>query len=357
MSEIIQENKPLVGITIGDLNGIGGEIIIKALADPRILNYCTPVIYASVAAVNFHKKGTDSKAFTFYSVDTIDAVQPGKVNVVVCWDEQIRMEPGTPDPSLGRFAFMSLSRATDDVLAGKLDAIVTAPIDKHSMQSEEFAFPGHTEYLAERSAAKALMLMIGEDIRVGVATGHIMLSEVSEHITTDGLLDKLRIMNLSLKRDFAVRKPKIAVLGLNPHAGENGLLGHEEAEIITPAIERARERGALVFGPFPADGFFALHQYREFDAVLAMYHDQGLVPFKMLNFAKGVNYTAGLPIVRTSPDHGTAYTIAAKNIADETSLREAIFRALEILRNRAMHVEINEDPLQSKTVRERERDA
>ncbi|MCX2740800.1 4-hydroxythreonine-4-phosphate dehydrogenase PdxA [Pontibacter anaerobius] len=326
-----------LGISIGDTNGIGPEVIVKTLSDNRILNYCTPVIYGSAAILNKVRKALHSEHFNYQQADSAQALAPRKVNLITCWDNDLEMNPGTPTPESGKASLDSLLAASRDLKAGFLDGLVTAPINKDNIQAEEFKFPGHTEFLTSYfDAPESLMLLVSGDLRVATVTGHLPLKDVSGKITEQLLIRKLTILLNSLRNDFGILKPRVAVLGLNPHAGEQGLLGTEDVEIIRPTIMQMKERGHLVFGPYPADGFFGMQQYRQVDAVLAMYHDQGLIPFKTLAFESGVNYTAGLPIVRTSPDHGTAYDIAAKHIANETSFREALFLACDIIRKRQL---------------------
>lgn len=327
--------KPIIGITIGDINGIGPEVIIKSLADTRILKICTPVIYGSTKVLAYYKKAIKAEDFNYSQARAQDQFHPKRINVVNCWEEMVEIDTGTVTQAAGKSAFLALETACHDLKQGHLDAIVTAPINKHNIQNESFRFAGHTEYLTQYFEAKdSLMFLVSENLRVGVVTGHIPLQEVSQKINSDLIVKKLKIMAASLRLDFGIQKPKIAVLGLNPHAGEEGLLGKEEADIIKPAIERCKNNGMLVFGPYPSDGFFGTSQYKKVDAVLAMYHDQGLIPFKTLAFDSGVNFTAGLSAVRTSPDHGTAYDIAGKNIASEKSMREAIFLACDVVKNR-----------------------
>ena len=339
-----------IGISIGDVNGIGLEIIIKTLADSRIYDYCTPIVYGHTKLASFYRRTTNIDDLNFFVInnpaETNNKKEQKRPNMINCWDDDIKIEPGIVNGLVGKYSFISLERATNDLINGEIDALVTAPINKDNIQSEQFNFPGHTEYLQERdSAAESLMFLVSDTLRVGVVTGHIPISKVSESITTEKILAKLKLMDNSLRNDFWIRKPKIAVLGLNPHASDNGLIGSEEQQIITPAIEEARDNNILAFGPYPADGFFANGSYLQFDAVLAMYHDQGLIPFKQIAFESGVNFTAGLNFVRTSPDHGTAYDIAGKNKASETSFREALFTAIHIVKNRRETVELNENPL------------
>ncbi|RYU87952.1 4-hydroxythreonine-4-phosphate dehydrogenase PdxA [Mucilaginibacter terrigena] len=339
-------DKPKIGISIGDVNGIGLEIIIKTLADTRIYDYCTPIVYGHTKVASFHRRNTEISEFSFNVTDHPANALHRKPNMINCWEEDVRIEPGQVTAEGGKYAYISLQRATDDLLAGHIDGLVTAPINKDNIQNAEFSFPGHTEYLQHRdSKTESLMFLVSETLRVGVVTGHIPVSKIAESITTDKIIHKLKLMNASLQDDFWVRKPKIAVLGLNPHAGDNGLIGNEEKDVIIPAIEEARNNDVLAFGPYSADGFFANGTYLQFDAVLAMYHDQGLIPFKQIAFESGVNYTAGLSFVRTSPDHGTAYDIAGKNMASEISFREALFTAIHIIKHRRETAELNENPL------------
>jgi 4-hydroxythreonine-4-phosphate dehydrogenase len=352
-----ENNKPVIGISTGDANGIGLEVIIKTFADARMLEFCTPVIYGSLSLLNYHKKTIEGINFNAHQIREIKEAHPNKVNLINCWQDTIRITLGQPSEETGRFALLSLEAMVNDAREGKLDAIVTAPIDKHTIQSEDFKFAGHTDYLAEAfNKSESLMVMDGEHFRVALVTGHIPVHEIASRITADAVYRKIKLMIQSLIVDFNIRKPKIAVLGLNPHAGDTGLLGTEENEMIMPAIERARKEDLLVFGPYPADGYFGAHTYHNFDATLAMYHDQGLVPFKFANFEKGVNFTAGLPVVRTSPDHGTAYDIAGKNLANEQSFREAVYLACEIVKNRRLYTEVNKNPLKSQMVKEKDRD-
>ncbi|MGY3214455.1 4-hydroxythreonine-4-phosphate dehydrogenase PdxA [Mucilaginibacter sp. HD30] len=338
--------KPKVGISIGDVNGIGLEIIIKTLADSKILNYCTPIVYGHIKVASFYKKAIEATELNFNIITHASQAQHKRANLLTCWEEEVKIEPGIPNKETGKYAFASLEKATADLLSGEIAALITAPINKDTIQSEDFNFPGHTEYLQEKGeAADSLMFLVSDTLRVGVVTGHIPVSHIAPNLSTEKILAKIKLMNASLKQDFWIRKPKIAVLGLNPHAGDNGLLGHEEQDIIIPAIEEARAADILAFGPYPADGFFANGTYMQFDAVLAMYHDQGLIPFKQIAFESGVNFTAGLKFVRTSPDHGTAYDIAGKNQASEISFREALFTAIHIAQRRKEGLELAENPL------------
>jgi len=335
-----------IGISIGDVNGIGLEIIIKTLADNAIYDYCTPIVYGHTKVASFYRRVTEVSELNFNVIDNPGDAQPKRANMINCWEEDVKIEPGVLNKEVGKYAFLSLQRATDDLLAGTIDALVTAPINKDTIQSADFNFPGHTEYLQDRAGSgDSLMFLVSDTLRVGVVTGHIPIAKVSESITVDKILSKLKLMDASLRTDFWLRKPKIAVLGLNPHASDNGLIGNEEATTITPAIEEARANDILAMGPYAADGFFANGTYLQFDAVLAMYHDQGLIPFKQIAFESGVNFTAGLSFVRTSPDHGTAFDIAGKNKASEISFREALFTAIHIVKHRRETAELNENPL------------
>lgn len=330
--------KVKIGISVGDINGIGLEVILKTLAEAKISDYCTPIVYGNGKVISFHRKSLRVNDFSLTQINTPQEAKAGKLNLVNCWEEDVRVDYGQANETGGKYAFLSLQKATDDLVAGNIDALVTAPINKNNIQREDFKFPGHTEYLQERSGSNdVLMFLVSDSLKVGVVTGHIPVAEVPKAISKEKILKKLKLINDSLKKDFWVGKPKIAVLGLNPHAGDNGLLGKEDDEIIRPAIEEAFDKGIMAFGPYPADGFFGNGSFKKFDAVLAMYHDQGLIPFKTLAFENGVNFTAGLKFVRTSPDHGTGYDIAGKNLADATSFREALFSAIHIVKNRREH--------------------
>lgn len=323
-----------IGITIGDINGIGIEVILKALSNDRMLNLFTPVIYGSAKAISYYKNIVNAD-INFVSCRNPERASRNKINVVNCWEDTVNISVGVSTPESGKYAHIALDRAVQDLKDHKLDAIVTGPINKNAMDPDRFPYAGHTEYLTQACDVKqSLMFMVAEDLRIGVATNHIPVKDIPEHFTKDLLKKKLKIMELSLKRDFGIEKPTIAVLGMNPHASDGGKLGKEEEEIIRPVIIEMKKGGKFVMGPFPADGFFGNGQYKKFDGVLACYHDQGLIPFKTLSFGKGVNFTAGLPIVRTSPDHGTAYDIAGKNEADERSIRNAMYLAIDIVNNR-----------------------
>jgi 4-hydroxythreonine-4-phosphate dehydrogenase len=338
--------KVRVGISIGDVNGIGLEIIIKTLIDHRIYDYCVPIVYGHTKVASFYRRTIEAGDFNFNVISHPSQAAHKRANMINCWEEDVRIEPGTSNKEAGKFAFLSLQHATNDLIAGDIDALVTAPINKDTIQNEEFNFPGHTEYLQARAGAPdSLMFLVSDTLRVGVVTGHIPVADVAASITVEKILSKLRMMDASLRTDFWIQKPKIAVLGLNPHAGDNGVIGNEEQQTIIPALEEARAADILAMGPYPADGFFASGTYLKFDAVLAMYHDQGLIPFKQIAFESGVNFTAGLNIIRTSPDHGTAFDIAGKNKASEISFREALFTAIHVVKHRRETAELNENPL------------
>ncbi len=341
----------IAGISQGDINGIGYEVIIKALMDDDLNDICIPVVYGSPKVAAYHRKALNINNFSFNNIRTADEAHPRKANMINCLDDNIRVELGKSTPQGGEAALISLEKAVEDLVGGKIDVLITAPIDKNNIQSDNFHFNGHTEYLKSKAGVTdVLMFMIGESMRIGVATGHVPLSKVPDLITVETLLKQLRIMNQSLVVDFAIRRPRIAVLGLNPHAGDNSLLGKEEAEIIAPALQQAVKEGILAFGPYPADGFFGAGSFSKFDGILAMYHDQGLAPFKALSFDTGVNFTAGLPFIRTSPVHGTAFQIAGKGEASESSFRQAVYLACSIFRNRQTYSEITRNPLKHQVI-------
>ena len=337
-----------VGITHGDINGVGYEVILKAFADARLSEMFIPVIYGSLKVALTHRKILNLPQIQFNQIQAPQSAVVNKVNIISCIDENTRVDIGESTPEGGAAAFAALEKATADLREGLIDVLVTAPINKENIQSDQFHFPGHTEYLESKFAEegdKTLMIMASESLKIAVVTGHIPLSSVAQTLSIEKIAEAVKIYNLSLIRDFNIENPKIAVLGLNPHAGEHGLLGNEEELIITPAIKQLQNEGVFCFGPFPADGFFGSSDYKNYDAVLAMYHDQGLIPFKALSMENGVNYTAGLSIIRTSPAHGTAYNIAGKNIASEESFRQAIYQAIDAFKNRAMYDEAFRDPL------------
>lgn len=348
-------NKIVIAITHGDINGIGYEVILKTLAEQRVYEDFIPVIYGSSKAAGYYRKLFDIQNMNLNVVNSIDEVQFRKINIINCTDDELRVDAGQQTPEAGAAAYAALERATQDLKSGKADALITAPINKKNIQSDKFDFPGHTEYLEKLFGEKnsSLMLMVNDVMRVAVVTGHIPINAVASTVTSELIMEKLRTFNHSLKQDFTIIRPRIAVLGLNPHAGDDGVIGDEEEKTLIPALEKAKEEGMLVFGPYPADGFFGSGQFKQFDGILAMYHDQGLVPFKTVSMDSGVNFTAGLSIVRTSPAHGTAYSIAGKNTASEASFREALFLAYDVVQNRAMDKEIRSNPLPAGERRDR----
>ena len=337
----------IVGISIGDLNGIGSEIILKTFEDSRMLELCTPVIFANVKVLSFVKKSFEATAM-LHGIDRLDQIVLSKINVLNVWQEGVEINFGINDEKIGKFAIKSFVTATKALKEGHIDVLVTAPINKYNIQSEEFKFPGHTDYLDQELEGNALMLMVQDNLRVGLLTDHIPLNEVASHLTEELIIKKIETIKQSLIQDFSINKPKIAVLGLNPHCGDGGVIGKEDEAILKPALKKIAEKGTLVFGPFAADGFFGSNQYEKYDAIIATYHDQGLIPFKTLSFGNGVNYTAGLNKIRTSPDHGTAYDIAGKGIADFNSFKEAIYLAIDIYNSRNQYAEISEKPLKIK---------
>jgi 4-hydroxythreonine-4-phosphate dehydrogenase len=323
------------GITVGDINGIGLEIIIKTLTHPSITQLCTPVIYGSSKVVSYHKNIVNPGDFSFHSTGSADKIYLQKINVVNCWQDNVNIALGIETEEGGRFAHIALDQAVRDLKEGFIDLLVTAPINKTAMKMAGFPYPGHTEFLAHAfDVHNGLMMMVSDSLRVALATTHIPLQQVSAQLTKEILRSKIDQLVSTLQIDFAISRPVIAVLALNPHAGENGTIGKEEESILKPVILEAKKSGAMVMGPYSADGFFGSLQHKKFDAVLAMYHDQGLIPFKMLHFEDGVNFTAGLPYVRTSPDHGTAFDIAGQNLADPSSFRSALFTAIDIFKAR-----------------------
>ncbi|SVB13443.1 uncharacterized protein METZ01_LOCUS166297 [marine metagenome] len=336
----MQENKMLkIGITIGDMNGVGPEIILKTFADKRMLEFCTPIIYSSTRTLEFVKKHFKYN-IEFNGIKSSAQAEDNRVNVVNCWNEVPQINFGTKDKNIGKHAIISLKAATSDLKQGHVDVIVTAPINKDSIQSDDFNFPGHTDYLDNQIEGSALMLMVSGNLRIGLLTDHIPVSKISESITKELVENKINTIHKTLVEDFNISKPKIAILGINPHSGDDGVIGSEEKTVLTPTVERMRENNILAFGPYSADSFFGSGEHEPFDAVIAAYHDQGLIPFKTLSFGQGVNFTAGLEKIRTSPDHGTAYSIAGKGIADETSFKEAVFLAILTYRNRTEHQEL-----------------
>lgn len=335
-----------VGITHGDINGVGYEIIMKTFMDQRMFDFCTPILYGSSKVASYHRKTLNATNFNFNPVKHTDQANPNRANIINVYDEEARIDLGKCTEIGGKLSLISLQAAISDLKENRYDALVTAPMNKQNVQSDDFHFPGHTEYLAQEfDTSDVLMIMVSDQMRIGVVTGHTALSDVPEIVTQDLIMQKLKSMNYSLKRDFGIPKPRIAVMGLNPHASDDGLLGKEEEEVIVPAINQAFNDGILAFGPYPADGFFGTLQFQKYDGILAMYHDQGLVPFKTLSFDRGINFTAGLPVVRTSPGHGTGYDIAGKDEASPASFREAVLLATEIYKNRMEWDQIHQNPL------------
>lgn len=327
--------RPVIGITIGDINGIGPEVIIKALSDSRVMNHITPLIFGSTKVLSYYRKLLNIEDFHYTQVKSMHELNPRKINVVNCWPDLVDINVGKVTPEGGNCAYLSLREAVNYLKEDKIDALVTAPINKKNIQNKDFNFVGHTDFITrELGSNDSLMLMVADSFRVGVVTAHIPLREVSENLTAEVLTNKVNIFLKTLKRDFGIAKPKLALLGLNPHAGEDGLLGNEEIDLIQPVIKEFRDKGHLVFGPFPSDGFFGTLDFQKYDGILAMYHDQGLIPFKLLCFETGVNFTAGISKVRTSPDHGTAYSIAGKDAANPQSMLEAIYLASNTVKTR-----------------------
>ncbi len=337
----------IVGISIGDLNGIGSEVILKTFEDSRMLELCTPVIFANVKVLSFVKKKFEFTSM-LQGIDRLDQVVLGKINVLNVWQEGVEINFGVNDERIGKYAIKSFVAATKALKEGKIDALVTAPINKYNIQADDFKFPGHTDYLNQELEGDALMLMVQDNLKVGLLTDHIAINEVAAHLTEELIIKKIETIKQSLIKDFSINKPKIAVLGLNPHCGDGGVIGKEDDLVLKPALKKIFEKGTLVFGPFAADGFFGSNQYERYDAIIATYHDQGLIPFKTLSFGNGVNYTAGLNKVRTSPDHGTAYDIAGKGIAEFNSFKEAIYLAIDIYNSRIQYTEISQKPLKIK---------
>ena len=334
----------IIGISIGDLNGIGSEVVLKTFEDARMLEFCTPVIFANVKILSFIKRNLES-AVVLHGIDKLDQIVPGKINVLNVWKEGVDLNLGVNDDKVGEYAIKSFVAATKALKDGLVDVLVTAPINKYNIQSEDFKFPGHTDYLGQELEGDALMFMVQDNLRVGLLTDHVPINEVASRLTEELIVKKITTVKKSLIRDFSIPNPKIAVLGLNPHCGDGGVIGKEDEELIKPVLKKMFDKGTAVFGPFAADGFFGSGHYEKFDAVIATYHDQGLVPFKTLSFGKGVNFTAGLDKVRTSPDHGTAYDIAGKGIADFNSFKEAVYLAIDVYRSRIQYEEMTEKPL------------
>ncbi len=351
----MEKNKIIIGITHGDINGIGYEVILKTLAEPKIIENFIPVIYGSSKVAAFYRKHLDIQGVNLNIINSIEELNPKRLNIVNCVDDDIKVEFGQSTPEAGKAALVAIERSTEDLKKGAIHAVVTAPINKHNIQSETFSFPGHTEYYEQnfKTDSPALMLLVNDVMRVAVVTGHIPVEKVSTKITSELILQKLQVLNASLKKDFSIVRPRIAVLGLNPHAGDGGVIGNEEQLVIIPALKDAEKQGIICVGPYPADGLFGSGNFKKFDAVLAMYHDQGLVPFKTVSMDTGVNYTAGLSVIRTSPDHGTAYDIAGKNTASEESFRQALFMAYDIYQSRKWNGEISANPLKTEHKAER----
>ncbi|MGJ5643094.1 4-hydroxythreonine-4-phosphate dehydrogenase PdxA [Formosa sp. S-31] len=334
-----KEENIVVGISIGDLNGIGGEIVLKTFEDSRILEFCTPVIFASVKVMSFFKNHFNFD-INFNGINQVSQIIPGKINVINVWKENVSVKFGKEDFKIGEYAIKSLEAATAALKNGDIDLLVTAPINKHNIQSEKFNFPGHTNYLEQELEGDSLMFMVTPDLKVGLLTDHVPVSDIAIHITPELINKKINTIYKSLQQDFRISKPKIAVLGINPHTGDNGVIGNEDDEVLRPTLRKIKESGKLVFGPYAADSFFGSNNYKNFDAIVASYHDQGLIPFKTLSFGEGVNFTAGLNKVRTSPDHGTAFEIAGKGCADESSFKEALFTGIQIYKNRMEYEEL-----------------
>lgn len=342
-----KSDKIIVGISIGDLNGIGIEVILKTFDDKRMLEFCTPVIFGATKAISYHKKVLENET-QVHGITDISQANAAKINVLNIWKEEVDIEIGKPTAISGEYALKSLESAVNHLKENKIDVLITAPINKENIQSDAFHFPGHTEFLEEKLGGKSLMILMTDELRIGLITGHIPISKVAETITPELITSKVETMHASLIKDFGINKPKIAVLALNPHCGDKGVIGKEDDEIIRPTIAAIQETGKLVFGPYAADGFFGNETYKQFDGVLATYHDQGLAPFKALSFGKGVNFTAGLSHIRTSPDHGTGYDIAGKNLAKSPSFEEALFTAIQLFRNREEYKELTKNQLQIK---------
>lgn len=338
----------IVGISIGDLNGIGSEVVLKTFEDTRMLEFCTPVIFANVKLMSFIKKTLGLNDINLHGIDRLDQMVHGKINVLNVWKEGVNIEFGVVNDNIGKYAIKSFTEATAALKEGSVDVLVTAPINKYNVQSEEFKFPGHTDYLNQEIEGDALMLMVHDNLRIGLLTDHLPVNDVASHLTEELIRTKLITVNNALKQDFMINSPKIAMLCLNPHCGDNGVIGDEDDKLLKPALKKLFEEGVHVFGPFSADGFFGNGLYEKYDAVIASYHDQGLVPFKTLAFGNGVNYTAGLTKIRTSPDHGTAYDIAGKGEADFNSFKEAVYLALDVFNNRIQYSEMTSNPLKVK---------
>lgn len=346
-----EQQKPVIGFTCGDLNGIGIELIIKTLSDHRLLEFCTPVVFASNKSINFYRKGLAEYNLNYANTRELNRLNPKQVNLVNCWEEEVAITPGQLNEIGGKYALISLQQATQALKEGHIQGLVTAPIHKKNIQSADFNYSGHTPYFqAYFNVPDVLMFMVAENMRIGLVTEHVPVTEVGKHITKEKIIGKLKLMNASLQKDFGVDKPRIAVLGLNPHAGDEGLIGSEEESIIKPAIKEAKHN-MMVFGPYSADAFFARGHFEKFDGILAMYHDQGLIPFKSMAIGEGTNYTAGLPVVRTSPDHGTAFDIAGKGKADNSSFLASVFECIDIINKRMGYADMRRNPLKKMSAR------
>jgi len=353
----VSAQRPItIGISQGDINGVGLEVIIKTFSEPGMLEICTPVLFSSTKTLSFHRKVMQAEQFNYNILTSLDSISPRKFNLFNCYTEEVAIELGTSTPNGGKYAIKSLQAACDALEKNKIEALVTAPINKNNTYSDTFPYAGHTKYLDERfGKGNSIMLLVSGDLKVALVTEHVPVAEVAANLSIEKIVNKLSILEASLRRDFGIEKPKIAVLGLNPHAGDGGTIGKEENEIIIPAIKKIQESTkAMIYGPYPADGLFGNMAFKKFDAILAMYHDQGLIPFKYMAFDSGVNYTAGLPIVRTSPDHGTAYDIAGKNKASEGSFRNAVYLACDLVRARKQHKQLTANPLKVSVKTERE---
>ncbi len=340
-----ESKKPVIGISCGDLNGIGFEVIMKTFRDQKMLDFCTPVVFASSKVASYHRKALNMMDVNFHIVNSFDQIKPNKPNLINAWKDVVNIELGTDSREVGSFALKSLDASLEALKEGKVDALVTAPVNKNNINSEELPFSGHTGYIGDKVEGEPLMILTSQELKVALVTGHIAVGEIASSLSTELIVKRINQLHKSLVEDFGIGKPKIGVLGLNPHAGDNGLMGNEEAKIIAPAIQQAFESGKLVYGPYAADGYFGVESYCQFDATLAMYHDQGLIPFKALAFEEGVNYTAGLSIIRTSPDHGTGYSIAGKGEASETSFRESVYLACEVLKKRTEYLALKVNEL------------
>jgi 4-hydroxythreonine-4-phosphate dehydrogenase len=344
------DNLPIVGISIGDINGIGPEIVLKTFEDERMLDFCTPVIFAHTKMLSYLKRHFKLK-LKIQGIKSPDQVIHGKINVVNSWKNNPKIEFGVEHKAAGAYALKSLKQATQALKEQKINVLVTAPIHKNNIQTDEFKFPGHTDFLEQELGGNALMFMVSDTIKVGLLTDHVPVKDVSKHITPERITQKINTINKSLKQDFRIRVPKIAIMGINPHTGDDGVIGKEDDEVIRPTLKKINEQGQYIYGPYAADSFFGSKNYRNFDAIIAAYHDQGLIPFKTISFGEGVNFTAGLNFIRTSPDHGTAFDIAGKGIADHSSFSKAVFRALSIYKNRKEYNQLTVNPLEIKTHR------